>query len=70
MSVEQRLRARGAALATWETQLYRMLAQMEQINGDTGDDVESLIRVAWKLVAAERRRDGGLLPPASTQEDT
>jgi hypothetical protein len=78
MSVEQRLRARRIALASWESQLRQMLSQMEQINGDTGDDIESLIRVAWKLVAAEAARaqqqiipsSPPVVPPANTQEDT
>lgn len=43
-------------VSRWERDLYSVYTTMESFNGDHGDDVEALVRIAWKMVYDEKLR--------------
>lgn len=42
--------------ARWEQKLYALMHEMDTANGEHGDDVEALVRVAWKMLYEERQQ--------------
>lgn len=40
----------------WEDDLYRLMGEMQVANGDNADDVEALVRIAWKTLYEKRAR--------------
>jgi hypothetical protein len=42
-------------LASWQEALFQVLREMEEADDPRGDDVEALVRVAWKLLGDRQR---------------
>lgn len=50
---------RAALQLDWEKRLYRIMVEIEHANGEGSDDMEALIRLAWREVYRDnaKRKD-------------